>query len=54
MTENEDQYLFQDDDDYMFSEESEDDGIDQEEIISTGAPWKIMIVDDEEDVHRMT
>jgi len=55
MTENDDQYIFQDDDEYMFGEESEDLDIPQdEEIISKESFWKIMIVDDEPDVHRMT
>jgi len=55
MTDNDDQYLFQDDDDdYMFSKESEDEQDEQDVFISSGIPWKILIVDDEKDVHRMT
>jgi signal transduction histidine kinase len=55
MTENDDQYIFQDDDEYMFGDESEDIVPPQEdEIVSSEYFWKIMIVDDEADVHRMT
>ncbi|ETR72337.1 MAG: histidine kinase [Candidatus Magnetoglobus multicellularis str. Araruama] len=49
MTENEN--LFQDDD-FMFGDESED-NTPQEQVVSSET-WKIMIVDDEADVHRMT
>jgi signal transduction histidine kinase len=55
MTENDDQYLFQDDDDYLFGDESEDNEIQNEnKIVSSESKWKLMIVDDEADVHRMT
>jgi len=55
MTENDEQYIFQDDDDYMFGDESEEKETHHEdEIVSSEPPWKIMIVDDEADVHRMT
>jgi signal transduction histidine kinase len=55
MTENDDQYLFQDDDEYMFGDESDDmDTPPEEEKVSSESTWKIMIVDDEADVHRMT
>jgi len=55
MTENDDQYLFQDDDDYMFGDELEDNEPETDEVSkSSDSSWKIMIVDDEADVHRMT
>jgi signal transduction histidine kinase len=55
MSDNDEQYLFQDDDEYMFGDESEDNETVQEDIADVSeSSWKIMIVDDEADVHRMT
>jgi len=55
MPDNDDQYLFQDDDEYMFGDEPEEDEPPHEiEIDAFEELWKIMIVDDEADIHRMT
>jgi len=55
MTENDDQYLFQDDDDYLFGDEAEEiEPQDEDKNVSSESNWKLMIVDDEADVHRMT
>jgi len=54
MTDNDDLFL-SNEDDFIFADESEDtDDLQDEVIVSSENPWKIMIVDDEEDVHRMT
>jgi signal transduction histidine kinase len=55
-TENEELNLFNDEEDFMFCDEldSETEETESDDIMSSDPPWKIMIVDDEEDVHRMT
>jgi len=55
-TENDELNLFQDEEDYMFCDEldGEEEMAVSDAMTDSNPPWKIMIVDDEEDVHRMT